>query len=114
MDIQNKQGVLILNLGFLKPTYKIPIAQIESWKFVAEENGATYFSFHLGSATQHVSISAKTPEALKTQIQEMRRILGQEPEIEISQSRFPAGEILLAADIGIGVLGAVIVTMGGS
>ena len=34
MEVEYKQGVLILDGGFLKPTYKIPVAQIKGWKFV--------------------------------------------------------------------------------
>lgn len=113
MEVEYKQGVLILDGGFLKPTYKIPVAQIKGWKFVAEENGATYYIFSLGESNQHVSISSKNAESLKIQIQEIKRITGQEPDIEISQYRFPSSGILLAADISLGVLGAVILTMGG-
>lgn len=114
MEILNKQGVLVLDAGVLMPTYQIPISKIKSWKFIAEENGATYFAFHLGNSVQHVSINSKNADELKTEIQEIRRIIGQEPEIEIAESRLPFGEILLAADIGIRVLSAVIISMGGS
>ena len=112
MEVKHKQGVLILDGGFLKPTYKIPVSQIKSWKFVAEGNGATYYIFSLGESNQHVSISSNNAESLKFEIQEIRRITGQEPEIEISQSRLPSGSIFLAADISLGVLGALILTMG--
>lgn len=114
MDVDNEQGVLILDDGFLKPIYEIPISQIQRWKFVAEENGATYYTFNLGDFNQHVSITSNNAESLKDEIQEIRRITGQEPEFEISQSRFPACEVLLAADVGLGLLGLVILTMSGS
>lgn len=114
MDIEHKNGILILGGGFLKPTYQIPIAQTKYWKFVAEENGATYYTFNLGGSNQHVSISSDSPESLKKEIQQIQRIIGTEPVMEISQSRFPTGEILLAADISLGILGLVFLTMDAS
>ena len=114
MDVEHKNGTLILHGGFLKPTYQIPIAQTKYWKFVAEENVATYYTFNLGNSNQHVNVSSDNPESLKKEIQEIQRIIGKEPVMEITQSRFPTGEILLAADISLGVLGLVILTIGGS
>jgi len=104
MKLTENNGVLILDSGFMLASYEIAIAEIEYWKFVAAENGATYYTFNLGSENQHVSIRSKNAEKLKSEIDQIRKIIGQDPIVEVAEARFPPGEINLALDLNLSLL----------
>lgn len=108
MKLTENKGTLILDCGFMQASYEIAIVRIKYWKFVAEENGATYYTFNLGSENQHVSIRSKNAEQLKSEIDQISEIIGQAPIVEVAKARFPPGEINLATELSMSMLALLI------
>tara|TARA_R110002072_G_scaffold283823_1_gene447457 strand:- start:969 stop:1307 length:339 start_codon:yes stop_codon:yes gene_type:complete len=108
MDVRRAREILIVCCGAFHPTYELPISQIKEWKFVAEENGATYLCFSYPESEQHVSVSSATPEGLQECLQSIEAILNMAPIIEINESRVTKEQVWLATDVTIGVLGALL------
>lgn len=108
MKLTENNGVLILDFGFMLATHEIDIAKVKYWKFVAEENGATYYTFNLGRENQHVSVRSKNAEQLKSEINQISEIVGQDPIVEVAEARLPTGEIYLTADMSVSLLALLI------
>jgi hypothetical protein len=108
MKVSKKGEFLHINSGMLHPDYELPIIDIISWEFVAEENGATYFTFKYSESTQHVSIPKMEPAELLRAIESIQAILGQQPKLSISEIRITKEQLWLATDVSIGLLGLVL------
>ncbi|WP_144394620.1 hypothetical protein [Pleionea sediminis] len=103
MKVTQEIGKLILKDGLLSPVYEIEIDLIKRWSIVAEENGATYYSFHLPGSIQNVSVSSKKADDLKYEIDEISKILNIEPDLDISESRLSVTDGLIAVDVGLSI-----------
>lgn len=108
MEINKKAEFLYIDCGILRPDFELPIVDIVSWEFVAEENGATYFSFYYSGSTQHVSTPKMEPAELLKIIESIQATLGQQPKLSISEIRIAKEQLWLATDVSIGLLGLVL------
>ncbi len=114
MKIEKKNDLIIIDCGFLAPTYKLEISKIESWEFVVEETETIYFSFKSKKSTQYVSILPIQPEELEKVMQEVSNILKMKPEIHISKFHLSNSKLILAADavMSTSILAAILSSMG--
>ncbi|MDG9672279.1 hypothetical protein ONV78_31395 [Hahella sp. CR1] len=112
MKIQNSKDVLTIDCGFLKPRFQILIAEVQSWAFVAEENGATYLSFLLENATQHVSISVADENELDQVLKDITSVLNMLPHLDIAEQRLNCGNVIMAVDgtLGVAALASILVS----
>ncbi len=65
MKIEKNNDLIIIDCGFLAPTYELKISDIKSWEFVVEESDAIYFSFKTNNSTQYVSVISNEPEEIE-------------------------------------------------
>ena len=114
MKIEDRNGILIIEAGLLFPKYELSIKSILSWELVAQENGATYFSFKYKNSTQHVSISSGSPEDVKHSIEIITEILDMHPKLDISESRVSASELFIATDVVLSVSVLALILAGGN
>ncbi len=101
MKISLSKNCLIIDCGTFRPRFEIPLSSITGWSFNAEENGATYFAFHLEEVTQHVSVTTESATELENNIDQLTHILRTPPEVSIAHSRCSLAKTLIGTDIAL-------------
>lgn len=116
MNITDKNEILEIDFGFFMPTFEIKKSDIIGWELVAEENGATYFSFKYEGSAQNVSIPSENAEELKLKMEAIERILNMRPVLSVSEQRLSGTGLILAADTTLStiILSVILATMGGT
>lgn len=114
MKITDKSEFLEIDFGLFMPTFEIKKSDVIGWELVAEENGATYFSFKYKGSAQHVSIPSGNAEELKLKMEAIERILNMQPVLNISEKRVSGTGLILAADATLStiILSVILATMG--
>ena len=111
MKIIREHNVLEITGGSLFPSHQVDPSRVVGWKFVAEENGATYFEFQYSDSAQHVSIVTRDAKGLQGAMKQLRSELRIEPDIEVHDSRINTVDAMLVLDmLTLGTISTILTT----
>ena len=83
MQVKVEGDELVLLPGGLRGESRIPLAGIDEWDLFYEILGRRFLAFHTGDRTHHVNLPRLAPTERTALLNELTRLLGRAPSVEL-------------------------------